>query len=100
MKSSQRALTVWGLVVVVICSTLATGCTPLNWFGNNLDVNVVIPLGLGGSPGIFNPFGIVQALVNSALGQGGSNNATAYENPAGAPSSPTPIDPAQGIFIE
>jgi len=65
----RRLTTVFTLTALLTCATLSTGCNPLNWIGPNLTIGITIPLGLGGNPGIFNPFGIVQALVNSLLGQ-------------------------------
>ena len=65
----RRLTTLCTLIALLTCSTLSTGCNPLSWFGPNLTIGVTIPLGLGGNPGLFNPFGIVQALVNSLLNQ-------------------------------
>ena len=55
-------------MALLACSALCSGCDPASWFGSNMNVNVVMPLGLGGTPGRLNPFGIVQAFVNSMLG--------------------------------
>lgn len=55
-------------VVLLVCVTFSTGCNPANWFSGGASVNVIVPMGLAGSPGLLNPFGIVQAIVNAALG--------------------------------
>jgi len=69
-------------VALLVCLTLSTGCNPINWFSGG-SVNVIVPMGLGGSPGLLNPFGIVQALVNAALGLTASGDeASAYPVPS------------------
>lgn len=99
MRRHQRTISTWAILAVLACSFLSTGCEPLNWFGNNLSLNFVVPLGLGGTPGVFNPFGIVQALVNAALGADESSN-SAYENPAAAPTDTTTYDPAVNVVLD
>lgn len=66
-KRAYRKAVNGAMVALLACSALCSGCEPANWFGN-MNVNVVMPLGLGGTPGRLNPFGIVQAFVNSMLG--------------------------------
>jgi hypothetical protein len=41
------------LLVVVVAVLLTAGCDPLSWA--NFNLNIVIPLGLGGDTGLFNP---------------------------------------------
>ena len=96
MNSARRPAVVAALVVIMTCSLLSTGCEPANWFGSNFGLTVVVPVGLGGSPGVLNPFGIVQALVNALLGTAASTGgvAVADQNPAAAPSAPAQFDPA------
>jgi hypothetical protein len=64
MNRTNRRATRPVLLAAVLCGVFSTGCP----FGGNVSINAVVPLGLGGSPGAYNPFGIVQALVNSLLG--------------------------------
>lgn len=70
MNRNRAIVTKFTAFTLVLSATLATGCEPARWFGPNFTVTNVIPVGLGGSPGILNPFGVVQALVNSLLGVG------------------------------
>jgi len=68
MTRHTGRITTWTLIITLVTTTtLSTGCSSLFTSGS-ASYNVIIPLGLGGSPGVFNPFGIVQALVNAALG--------------------------------
>lgn len=61
MKSPSR-ITAWIMIALLTCSLVgSTGC-------ENVSVNYILPLGLGGTPGVFNPFGITQAFVNAWLG--------------------------------
>lgn len=96
MNRANRPAAVAAIVAILTCSLLSTGCEPLNWFGSNFALTVVVPVGLGGSPGILNPFGIVQAIVNALLGTGaaGGGAAAPDANPAAASSPPTAVDPA------
>ena len=55
------------LCTVLGLSALTAGCDPVNWVGPNWFISLNVPLGLGGSPGLLNPFGLVQALVNAAV---------------------------------
>jgi hypothetical protein len=65
MTRNKRTWTGLAAAALVICSTFSTGCDPMNSIGS---INLIVPMGLGGSPGYFNPFGITQAIVNSLLG--------------------------------
>lgn len=73
----------------IAASALSSGCAIHNWlgiFGPNFSINLVIPLGLNGNPGLLNPFGIIQALVNGTLGLAASNggsNGTGGSNTGG-----------------
>ena len=95
MKRTARILTIWALVT---CFTFSTGCNPLNSVAN---VNVIVPLGLGGTPGLLNPFGIIQAMVNSALGTGTTTSGTTatFPVPAGSTLPPSVIEPGTGVVI-
>ncbi len=96
MKRQGRTVSTWVLVAVLTCSMLTAGCEPLGWFGPNFNVYTVIPLGLGGTPGLLNPFGIIQGLVNALLGidAGGSGN-QAYV----APQPSSPANPAIPVIL-
>ena len=101
MKHLQRTVSTWVIVGTLLCSVLSSGCEPLNWFGNNLSANVVVPLGLAGTPGLFNPFGIVQALVNAVLGvSGSSGGSSAYETPAAAAAAADSNSPAVPVLLD
>jgi hypothetical protein len=94
MNRARRPAVVAALVVILTCSLLSIGCEPANWFGSNFGLTVVVPVGLGGSPGVLNPFGIVQALVNALLGAGASTGGVAADQNPAAPSVPAQFDPA------
>jgi hypothetical protein len=69
MKQTRRHLTVWTLMALLLVSTLATGCDkPPGFLGANVSINLNVPAGLGGSPGFYNPFGIVQTIIDNLLG--------------------------------
>lgn len=70
----KRTRMTWAMVVMTALGAASTGCVPLGWLGPNLTVYFNIPLGLNGNPGYYNPFGIVQAIVNSVLGSNFGNN--------------------------
>jgi len=97
MKRQSRTVSAWVLVALLTCSMLTAGCEPLGWFGPNFNVYTVIPLGLGGSPGLLNPFGIVQAVVNALLGMdaGGGGGSQAYVTPQ----PPAPVNPAIPVVV-
>ena len=56
------------LLLPIFLSTGIAGCSLPGWVGPNINISYIIPLGFGGAPGMFNPYGIVQALVNAFLG--------------------------------
>ncbi len=90
-RRSSAVASSWMLVILVVCAVLTAGCEPLGWIGPNFNVYTVVPLGLGGSPGLLNPFGIVQALVNALLGiDAGGSASQAYVTPQ----PPAPVNPA------
>ncbi len=83
---------------LLLCSMFSIGCEPARWAGS-ASVNLIVPMGLAGSPGLLNPFGIVQALVNAALGLGASGGeASSYPVPS-VPSPTTPANPAIGVIV-
>lgn len=86
----NRMVTKWTALSLVLSATLATGCEPLNWFGTNLTITNIVPVGLGGSPGLLNPFGIVQAFVNSLLGIGTTTTTETSDSGSGGAGSPVP----------
>jgi hypothetical protein len=91
MKRLRRNVVALVLTGLLICAPLSSGCEPINWFGPNFSLDLVIPLGLGGTPGLLNPFGIVQALVNALFGatSAGATSSASYPTPnAQSPSSP------------
>ncbi len=87
MKRNRAFVTKMTALSLVLSATLATGCEPLNWFGSNLTITNIVPVGLGGSPGLLNPFGIVQAFVNSLLGIGSSTTTDTSSSSGGAASA-------------
>ena len=109
MRRKDRTITTWALIVVVACSAFSAGCEPTNWFRSNFNLNVVVPLGLGGTPGLLNPFGIVQAWVNAMLGAGAADGGGGTEGgtdgdtggvPVETPAPPTHVDPSIGVILE
>ncbi len=97
MNRCGRTITTWTLVGMMACTTLAAGCEPSNFFRSNLSVNVVVPLGLAGTPGLLNPFGVVQAVVNAMLGADASTAEASGSGdpvPSTAATSPGYVDPA------
>ncbi len=65
-------------LVLVSCLLVGTltasgGCYLLRFFGDNFTLNVVVPLGLGGNAGLYNPFGILTALVTRLVGTAGQS---------------------------
>ncbi|MFH1417707.1 MAG: hypothetical protein ABII12_05400 [Planctomycetota bacterium] len=98
MRRERRLLTSWILIALMLCSTGSVGCDPTGWFGSNMSVNVIVPVGLGGSPGLLNPFGVVQAWVNSLIGTADSSD----DGDGGAAGSSNPaqsIDPAIPVIL-
>lgn len=90
MRRNNRSLTTWMAAILVLCASLSAGCQPVNWFGSNFSLYIALPLGLGGSPGLLNPFGIVQAIVNSLLGVQSSsvlNESASYPTASSSPSA-------------
>jgi hypothetical protein len=82
--------------------TLSIGCNPANFFGSNFSLNFVMPLGLAGTPGLLNPFGTVQALVNSLLGLNASSSSgsgTAYPMPSSGSTTGTVPNAAIGTVV-
>jgi hypothetical protein len=98
MKRNTRIFTIWAMAALAVCSTCSTGCDPLNSINS---LNIIIPLGLGGTPGLLNPFGIIQAMVNSALGTGTTTDGTTATFPVPEASTlpPSVIEPGTGIVI-
>lgn len=56
------------IVTALVVSPMLAGCDAVGLLGPNFSLNYVLPLGFGGAPGLYNPYGIVQAIVNSLLG--------------------------------
>lgn len=56
------------VIAALFVSPMLAGCDVLGVLGPNVNLNYVLPLGFGGAPGLYNPYGIVQAIVNSLLG--------------------------------
>src|SRR5262245_44948746 len=83
------------LLFPVVLSLGIAGCGLPGWVGPNLNISYIIPLGFGGAPGMFNPYGIVQALVNAFLGAALTNTdeTTSTGNDGASPSvNPGAID--------
>lgn len=83
---------------LLLCSTFSIGCEPANWVSNGT-LNIIVPMGLAGSPGLLNPFGIVQAIVNAALGVGSSGEAAAAYALPSTPSTTSSANPAIGVVV-
>lgn len=101
MTRSATSRTSWIVAALLICSTFSIGCNPINWFGSNASYNLIIPMGLGGTPGLLNPFGIVQAMVNAALGIGTTTDegSASYPIPTSSSSPTTALNPAIGVIV-
>ncbi len=97
MRRERRLLTTWILIALMFCSTASLGCDLVGLFGSNMSVNMVVPVGLGGSPGLLNPFGIVQAWVNSLIGGGSEDDGDG--GTAGSTNPAQSLDPAIPVII-
>ena len=99
MRRKNRITTAMVCICVAFCSAFSTGCL----FGENLTITAVIPVGLAGTPGFLNPFGIVQAFVNAALssilGTGSSTTSSSGSTAATITPSPTPSIAAIGAAV-
>lgn len=76
MIRQTRKITAWTLAACISASALSGGCAidnPLGFIGPNLTINLILPLGLNGNPGLLNPFGIIQALVAGTLNLASTN---------------------------
>jgi hypothetical protein len=88
MNRFKRNIT-WTLVCLMSFFTLSgTSC-------ENVNINYIVPLGFAGTPGVFNPFGIVQAFVNAWLGtvlpgSSSSSSASSSDSSSGIAPSPAP----------
>ncbi|MBI5762123.1 MAG: hypothetical protein HZA51_01220 [Planctomycetes bacterium] len=85
MKSPNR-ITAWIMIALLSCSLVGSaGC-------ENVNVNYILPLGFGGTPGVFNPFGITQAFVNAWLGAvlPSSSSSSSGSSSSVISTSPTP----------
>jgi hypothetical protein len=85
------------VAAAVLFSPMLVGCDAVGVLGPNFSLNYVLPLGFGGAPGLFNPYGIIQALVNVALGSAlpsdsGGDSAAPQGNPSGV--NPTTVGAA------
>ncbi len=87
MRRRRAMMLRCSLVMLLCCTTLWTGCNPASVFGSNFSLSVLIPSGFGGTPGLLNPFGITQAIVNALLGIGGS---TATDDSSGGSGAAAP----------
>jgi len=70
-------LTTFVMLALLLCCTLSSGCRAVRLFGPNFSLSLIIPLGLNGNPGILNPFGLVQGVVNNLLGVSGTSGGSA-----------------------
>ena len=68
MKRTHIRWTTLATLGLFLCTTMMAGCDRYSFFGRNMTINLNIPTGLGGSPGFYNPFGIVQTVVDNLLG--------------------------------
>jgi hypothetical protein len=91
MTRKSRIITTWTLIGLITCSALSTGCP----IGGNTTISIIAPAGLGGAPGFYNPFGIVQAIVNSLLGAATGGD-SASPNPV--PGTSNPVNPVAPIL--
>jgi len=102
MKRKGRKITTWMVAGILISSTFSAGCEPSGWFGSNFSMNVVVPLGLAGTPGLLNPFGIVQAWVNAWVAGSQASDTTTTddtESPLVVPSPSAPVDPSIAVVV-
>ena len=99
MRRKNRITTAMVCICVACCSVLSTGCL----IGENLTITTVIPVGLAGTPGLLNPFGIVQAFVNAALsnilGTGSTSSSSGSSTSSTITPSPTPSVAAIGAAV-
>jgi hypothetical protein len=96
MTRNKRTWTGLAAAALVICSTFSTGCDLINFFGTGFSVNLIVPMGLGGTPGFLNPFGITQALVNEALGLTTTESTAAFPVPSTNATTPVAVLPGLG----
>jgi hypothetical protein len=79
-RSTSRGTARLLLAALLALAPIVAGCNALDWA--NLNVNVVIPLGLGGDTGLFNPPDNASTLWpwaifnNNTSGGGTGNSAT------------------------
>lgn len=80
-------------VTLLLAATMlgSTGCL----LSGNSSINIIVPAGLGGNPGFYNPFGLTQALVNALLGAGSSGDESSSSSGGTASAS---INPNVGVL--
>ena len=91
---SRRQKLCRAVATVALCAGLTTqvGCDRLVGALSGSIININIPLGLNGAPGILNPFGLTQSLfvslfgVNATTGDGNGG-----ETPAGGVVDPSTL---------
>lgn len=94
-------MTTYALVGLLACTSFSAGCEVTSLFGTNMTVDLIVPLGLGGTPGLFNPFGLVQAWVNSLFGAR-APAVTGGEGDEATPDGSSPpivVDPAISVIV-
>jgi hypothetical protein len=82
---------IWISLMLILCLVTSGGCSLSGLLGPNLSINVVIPLGLGGAPGAFNPFGMMQAMINAILGDAVTSTDGATSTSTGTTSPPPDV---------
>ena len=67
MQTRVHRSAIVGLVgVLLVAPWIGGGCHPVdNYWGQNVNINLTIPLGLTGTPGIFNLFGLLGSLATT-----------------------------------
>lgn len=96
MKRERKRITRLTAICLTTAALFATGCD-----ANNLSINYVLPLGLAGTPGLLNPFGIVQAFVNAWLGTilpSSSSSSASSSSGSTTAGSPTPSSSNAGVL--
>jgi hypothetical protein len=98
---TKRKTTLKLAALLLITSTVGTaGCDPYSFFSGNANINFVVPVGLGGNPGFYNPFGLTQALVNALIGGSSSSDESGGTSSSSSSASTLPNAGVLGSIIQ
>ena len=93
---TNRTTTLKVATLLLAATTLGTaGCDPIGFFSGNSNIAIIVPAGLGGNPGFYNPFGLTQALVNALIGAGSSGGDSSGDSGGTASAS---VNPNSGVL--